>query len=1278
MSSSILNRTAPDAVFDPAPQTLEGWLSGRDAAADDRALKAVVVSLQAGETPAPALLEPAAWAQLRATPDDPQIISRLCGLMAARGAAAPELEILGLELIVRRDPGDLAACATLAQRLAGLGRRSPSDVARGAIAHHLSHDTYPQGAFAPLAACLDAEDADRIWAPLCGRLIAWAASGDDSRAPLEDLVACARLLERQVPDLAGAAGDLAGPLIDQILAAGDLPPPALLQAMIRPASETDLRQGARAAKLVGALHAAGAAIDWRIEVAALQYHLSVSGVDGPLAVTLIRRLSRHAPGRLADLSPGILLAALDHYLSLADFPRGGCREIVALLAPQAVEVPWSRLRDRMAAWGATLADASDVLAELVECAAFLGRPLSDLGDIGESRLTAAYHRLQANGRASPPELEILALRSDLKADPTDGAAAARLAGLLHAAGEPVPWAVERPAMEHHLARDPANGPLAATYLQRLAESDRPEDLLSVAPDIVCSGLHHRLDQTDYSRGAFRQLVALLARSDTAAPWHRLVDRLSTWARRSRTVEPLAELVECADLLGRPLTQLGFLSDPTRIEIYEHLQRAGRPAPRELEIWALESSGHIANLDGPRAARLVGLLHEAGRPITWPLQRAALQYYLAQDPIDGGLAANMLSGLAQHDDPDLAQVPENWLTAALAYYLSLDTYPEGGFRLLVGLMAARRISVPWRDLLAALTGPGLAAIKADDAFAELLVCARLAGRPASDIPPLDDARLERVMARMTQLGEEAPVELELRALRLALARVPDDGIAAARLIGLLHDRAEPVEWGHERVALEHLMEVHPEEDALAAHLAQRLFWHGEPAPSALALRALRHFLFLRPPSPMAVRAMLETLALEGALPDPDELLPVLVSRATELDEFAEAATDLADGVAFYGLNLDRVLAGARPDGPETSAPAWRLAPIEPAYSAYLAARDEALEVSAPLPYYLEGRPGGAQVSHQSLKTRLYGAQIAAVSDLPREVAHEFCARILARAPGDTVDRVLIDLACVPLAPGPAYLHRDSPEQLLEFLIDAWSRGRTARDLGYPVTPIFSMSKSGSSFSAAFVSRTWDVPAGVTSVCHAVSFPPWLQFAATWPLALHDHAILSRADLAKLRALGLRRLALQIRDPRQCLLSLAHHALNTPNITMEWAGEFMRRSGFEAYIDAAIERYAPEYAEWLGEWRIRAAEEGFDLHFLRYEEMARNPRDFFSGLLSVAGAPGRLHDRLDMGLAGVEASRLGGDLNYRNGKSDEWRTVLTPGQIDRISVHCADAFRGLYAF
>jgi hypothetical protein len=257
-----------------------------------------------------------------------------------------------------------------------------------------------------------------------------------------------------------------------------------------------------------------------------------------------------------------------------------------------------------------------------------------------------------------------------------------------------------------------------------------------------------------------------------------------------------------------------------------------------------------------------------------------------------------------------------------------------------------------------------------------------------------------------------------------------------------------------------------------------------------------------------------------------------------------------------------------------------------------------------------------------------------------------------------------LAPLGVHPGWPYFAQQRPRELLGFLADAGARSQIAKQHGMPPMPIFAMSSSGSTYSTNVMGQIMDVPMAVVSLGHVMAYRPWVGYVAQFPIAVHDHLPPCPHNLGELVKAGVKRAVIQVRDPRQFFLSEARQA--------------KMHGGSADLSDDYIRRVSPHIADWVNGWRVDAPALGIAVHVVRYEDLAADSRGFFTSILNFFNAPTAAHDRLNRALERAEDLRSAGGLNYRVGRPDEWKEVLTPGQIAIIGVACAPALAGLYSF
>jgi Sulfotransferase domain len=166
---------------------------------------------------------------------------------------------------------------------------------------------------------------------------------------------------------------------------------------------------------------------------------------------------------------------------------------------------------------------------------------------------------------------------------------------------------------------------------------------------------------------------------------------------------------------------------------------------------------------------------------------------------------------------------------------------------------------------------------------------------------------------------------------------------------------------------------------------------------------------------------------------------------------------------------------------------------------------------------------------------------------------------------------------------------------------------------------------------------------------------------------------------LREAGVRRFALLIRDPRQAAVSLAYHNLlasSTPQNVRPNTPQAYDRVMLAATMDQALDFVSSFAANWLNGWKIFAAKTDIDAVFLKHEDLAVDSDRFFHNVLEFFDAPEYLHDKVRDVLREAESSRDSGGLNWRLGQTDEWKTILSHNQIDRLRAGLGGAFDHLY--
>jgi len=164
----------------------------------------------------------------------------------------------------------------------------------------------------------------------------------------------------------------------------------------------------------------------------------------------------------------------------------------------------------------------------------------------------------------------------------------------------------------------------------------------------------------------------------------------------------------------------------------------------------------------------------------------------------------------------------------------------------------------------------------------------------------------------------------------------------------------------------------------------------------------------------------------------------------------------------------------------------------------------------------------------------------------------------------------------------------------------------------------------------------------------------------------HADAWLGNLASIHRL-IDRLVVHVRDPRQAMLSGVHH-LN--DLRLRRGPNFVAKLPFSLpsnyfglslpeQIDWMIHNTLSEFVRWIEGWLDAAANPLFRprVLFTRYEDLHANPEAFFERLLRFYEIAWRV--------PGFRLPPAQSGQHYRNGLTDEWRTVLTPRQQEAAS-------------
>lgn len=154
----------------------------------------------------------------------------------------------------------------------------------------------------------------------------------------------------------------------------------------------------------------------------------------------------------------------------------------------------------------------------------------------------------------------------------------------------------------------------------------------------------------------------------------------------------------------------------------------------------------------------------------------------------------------------------------------------------------------------------------------------------------------------------------------------------------------------------------------------------------------------------------------------------------------------------------------------------------------------------------------------------------------------------------------------------------------------------------------------------------------------------------------------------------KMIIHLRDPRQALVSYVHH-LNK-NINIEngfsfilpdiswWSYDFSGYCGanFKTQMDWAIENHLPHIVNWINDWvafkdKEDKSSDGVKIMITTHDELVENESQLFQKIVDFYEIP------FDM--ANFKSIAKNVNVRFRKGERDEWRSVLTEAQKNRIA-------------
>jgi hypothetical protein len=216
----------------------------------------------------------------------------------------------------------------------------------------------------------------------------------------------------------------------------------------------------------------------------------------------------------------------------------------------------------------------------------------------------------------------------------------------------------------------------------------------------------------------------------------------------------------------------------------------------------------------------------------------------------------------------------------------------------------------------------------------------------------------------------------------------------------------------------------------------------------------------------------------------------------------------------------------------------------------------------------------------------------------------------------------------------------------------------------------MGKSATVSVSNIFSSGFALPTALYALPHFRVIEPWLADFLQGGGHYATHLLASARNIELLAAARVPTLIVHVRDPRQQIIAEIGHvrlyaSMIPPSVRATVNGDVNQTVAF------AVEKIFPDSLAWIERW-VKARDR-LPVHFTTFEEFIRNRDQFVDRLLSLYGGDTRFFDRK----AALE-EHSGIDYHRRLGSVDEWRSILSPQQTERLNSLIPDEYWNLFGW
>jgi hypothetical protein len=242
--------------------------------------------------------------------------------------------------------------------------------------------------------------------------------------------------------------------------------------------------------------------------------------------------------------------------------------------------------------------------------------------------------------------------------------------------------------------------------------------------------------------------------------------------------------------------------------------------------------------------------------------------------------------------------------------------------------------------------------------------------------------------------------------------------------------------------------------------------------------------------------------------------------------------------------------------------------------------------------------------------------------------------------------------------------DDPEQIRR-LVELREANITK---GLPSIVVVTQGKSASNPVANIFNSGFELPSFAYSLGPLVVIESFARDFARGGACYSTHLEPTQENIRRLKAAGIEKVIVHVRDPRQSLLSMLHHVIRYPGEMPELVRSEFSKRPIADRIDQMLGFYFSRL-NWIQGWVD--AESELNVMFSTFEDFVRDRPAFTRRYLEFYGG----HEEH---FSWENAMNAGGDDRFRAGRIDEWREAFPSKRAEFLTAVIPIAMRDRFGW